>query len=79
MPNCKERLIIDANLVDLISAYTFDSKIISGIYLSKGIDEKLRADCIHLASIFNLVVYSSNKILDYNKNVYQTDKVHEIK
>ena len=73
------KLIIDANLVDLISAYTFDSKIISGIYLSKGIDEKLRADCIHLASIFNLVVYSTNKILDYNKNVYQTDKVHEIK
>ena len=75
----KVKVIIDSSIIDLISAYTFDSKLISGIYLSKGTDEKLRTDAIHLAKLFNLNIYSAYKINDYNKNIYLTDKVHEIK
>ena len=79
LKDTKVKVIIDSSIIDLISAYTFDSKLIHGIYLSKGTDEKLRSDAIHIAKLFNLTLYSTYKINDYNKNIYLTDKVHEIK
>ena len=75
----KIKVIIECNILDNISAFTFDSKLINGIYLSKGASEELRSSVIHLAKIFNLNVYSNYKLNDFNKCIYLTDKVHEIK
>ena len=75
----KIKIIVECNMIDAISAFTFDSKLINGIYLSKGASEELRNNVIHLAKLFNLNIYSSYKINDFNKCIYSTDKLHEIK
>ena len=73
----KLKVIIDARIIKYISAYNFNSDLITGIIIKHGVNEKEYQNIKSLAKLFKLDILTLNK-MDYNRNIYATNEIQKM-